>query len=190
MLPVTGQRFKDRKGSGSRPEQQCGRALRAGQALERFGADALAGLKIDCFGRAAAGFFPGRQKTGRYRAGPRSILHNLQYGAVTGRFRTSRQITGGGFPFQVVKRDFNPGGLGEGNVIMEDQFEMMMHVRRNYYRDYLFDVIGMFADTASIDYERLSFGPGQRYMSKGCYIVQLSAGPKSELIKKSDWVIF
>ena len=93
-------------------------------------------------------------------------------------------------PFQVVKRDFNPGGLGEGNVIMEDQFEMMMHVRRNYYRDYLFDVIGMFADTASIDYERLSFGPGQRYMSKGCYIVQLSAGPKSELIKKSDWVIF
>lgn len=92
-------------------------------------------------------------------------------------------------PFQVVKRDFNPAGLGGGKVIMEEQFEMMLHVRRNYYRDYLFDVIGMFGDRPSLDYERLSFGPGQRYMSKGCYIVQLSAGPRPELVRKSDWVI-
>lgn len=93
-------------------------------------------------------------------------------------------------PFKVVKRDFNPAGLGGGNVIMEEQFETLMHVKRNYYRDYLFDVIGMFGDRPSIDYERLSFGPGQRYMSKGCYIVQLSPGLKPELIKKSDWVIY
>jgi hypothetical protein len=38
-------------------------------------------------------------------------------------------------------------------------------------------------------FERLSFGPGQRYASKGCYIVQLSKGEKPGLIKKSDWVI-
>lgn len=93
-------------------------------------------------------------------------------------------------PFLVVKRDFNPNGLGDGLVIMENQFETLMHVKRNYYRDYLFDVIGMFADKASIDYERLSFGPGQRYASKGCYIVQLSPGPEPELVKKSDWVVF
>lgn len=93
-------------------------------------------------------------------------------------------------PFLVVKRDFNPNGLGDGLVIMENQFETLMHVKRNYYRDYLFDVIGMFADKVSIDFERLSFGPGQRYASKGCYIVQLSSGAKPELIKKSDWVIF
>jgi Na+-transporting methylmalonyl-CoA/oxaloacetate decarboxylase gamma subunit len=93
-------------------------------------------------------------------------------------------------PFLVVKRDFNPNGLGDGLVIMENQFETLMHVKRNYYRDYLYDVIGMFADKVSIDYERLSFGPGQRYASKGCYIVQLSSGTKPELIKKSDWVIF
>lgn len=93
-------------------------------------------------------------------------------------------------PFQVVKRDFNPAGLGKGLVIMEEQFEMMLHVRRNYYRDYLFDVIGMMADSDSLDYERISFGPGQRYISKGCYIVQLAPGPKAELIRKSDWVIY
>jgi hypothetical protein len=93
-------------------------------------------------------------------------------------------------PFAVVKRDFNPGGLGEGQVNMEEQFESLMHVKRNYYRDYLFDVIGMFADKGSVDFERISFGPGQRYISKGCYIVQLSSGPTPVLVKRSDWVIF
>jgi hypothetical protein len=93
-------------------------------------------------------------------------------------------------PFAVVKRDFNPGGLGEGQVNMEEQFESLIHVKRNYYRDYLFDVIGMFADKGSIDFERISFGPGQRYISKGCYIVQLSSGSKPELVKKSGWVIY
>lgn len=92
-------------------------------------------------------------------------------------------------PFAVVKRHFNPGGVGKGQVTIEEQFESLMHVRRNYYRDYLFDVIGMLGDKNSLDYERLSFGPGQRYASKGCYIVQLSSGPKPELIRKSDWVI-
>lgn len=92
-------------------------------------------------------------------------------------------------PFQVVKRDFNPAGRGNGLVIMEEQSEMMLHVRRNYYRDYLLDVIGMMADTNSIDFERISFGPGQRYVSKGCYIVRLSPGPQPRLIKQSDWVI-
>jgi hypothetical protein len=93
-------------------------------------------------------------------------------------------------PFQIVKRDFNPAGRGNGQVIMEEQSEMMMHVKRNYYRDYLFDVIGMMADTNSVDYERISFGPGQRYVSKGCYIVQLSPGQIPDLIKRSDWVIY
>jgi hypothetical protein len=91
-------------------------------------------------------------------------------------------------PFKVVKRDFNPAGLGKGNVIMEEQFESLLHVKRNYYRDYLLDVIGMYRNRPSIDYERLSFGPGQRYVSKECYIAQLSPGPKPELIRKSDLV--
>ena len=92
-------------------------------------------------------------------------------------------------PFQVVKRDFNPAGQGNGLVIMEEQFEMMMHVKRNYYRDYLLDVIGMMADSHSLAYERISFGPGQRYVSKGCYIVQVAPGEGGALVAKSDWVI-
>jgi hypothetical protein len=65
----------------------------------------------------------------------------------------------------------------------------LMDLRGNYYRDNFFDVIGMMGDQRYPLYERLSFGPGQRYASKGCYIVQLGDGARPELIKKSSWVI-
>ena len=65
----------------------------------------------------------------------------------------------------------------------------LMDMRGNYYRDNFFDVIGMIVDQPSSIFGRLSFGPGQRYASKGCYIVQLTKGPSPELVKKSDWVI-
>lgn len=65
----------------------------------------------------------------------------------------------------------------------------MMELRSNYYRDTFLDVISNSMDRVVPLYERLSFGPGQRYASKGCYIVQLSPGSKPELVKKSPWVI-
>lgn len=65
----------------------------------------------------------------------------------------------------------------------------LMDLRGNYYRDNFFDVIGMIADQPSSVFGRLSFGPGQRYASKGCYVVQLTKGPRPELVKKSGWVI-
>jgi hypothetical protein len=65
----------------------------------------------------------------------------------------------------------------------------LMDMHGNYYRDNFFDVISMVADQPSSTYARLSFGPGQRYSSKGCYIVQLSPGDKPDLIRKSAWVI-
>ena len=68
-----------------------------------------------------------------------------------------------------------------------------------YYRDNLLDAIDMGKGSASMGkvsqdetyplYERFSLGPGQRYASKGCYIVRLSKGEKPELVRMSDWVI-
>ncbi len=63
---------------------------------------------------------------------------------------------------------------------------------RNYiYRDYFLELIESSPDTSAtpVIYPRLSFGSGQRYASKGCYIVQLTKGPQPELVKRSDWVI-
>lgn len=67
--------------------------------------------------------------------------------------------------------------------------QALRDMKGNFYRDYLFDVVSMKPDVDFPLYERLSFGPDQRYASKGCYVVQLSGGDKPELIKKSEWVI-
>ncbi len=57
-------------------------------------------------------------------------------------------------------------------------------------RDRFLEVIDMMRDDLMVPfYTRLSFGPGQRYISKGCYIVQLTDGPTPKLIGVSDWVI-
>jgi len=65
----------------------------------------------------------------------------------------------------------------------------LMEMDRNTYRDNFFDRIGMQRDYVLPDYLRLSFGPGQRYASKGCFIMQLSSGSEPKLVRKSDWVI-
>jgi hypothetical protein len=65
----------------------------------------------------------------------------------------------------------------------------LMEMGSDLYRDNLLDRIGMLPDQKLADYERLSFGPSQRYASKGCYIVQLTAGPSPKLVKRSGWVI-
>jgi len=74
-------------------------------------------------------------------------------------------------------------------ALVEVMAMAMMEIKGNYYRDNLLDVISMSMDRVVPLYERLSFGPGQRYASKGCYIVQLGGGDKPELVKKSEWVI-
>ncbi|MDD2582421.1 MAG: ABC transporter substrate-binding protein [Desulfuromonadaceae bacterium] len=59
----------------------------------------------------------------------------------------------------------------------------------NLYRDHLLDIMSTQMDQIVRDYERLSFGPGQRYASKGCYIIQLGAGANPALLPRSEWVI-
>jgi len=67
---------------------------------------------------------------------------------------------------------------------------VITHMRGDFYRDYFLNVVDMMRDEYnSIGcYPRVSFGPGQRYSSKGRYIVQLSDAPEPEPIPKSNWV--
>jgi hypothetical protein len=74
------------------------------------------------------------------------------------------------------------------NILARILTDTLMHLKRNYYRDYFLDVVSMLSDREYALYERISFGPGQRYASKGCYIVQLEAGDKPLLAKRSEWV--
>jgi hypothetical protein len=65
----------------------------------------------------------------------------------------------------------------------------LMDMDRNLYRDNFLDRVGMQRDQVLPDFLRLSFGPGQRYAAKGCFIMQLSPGPDPKLLRKSEWVI-
>lgn len=65
----------------------------------------------------------------------------------------------------------------------------LMMMRGEYYRDFLLDTIGMMADMHYPLYERVSFGPGQRYASKGCFIVQLTKDPSPKLERRSEWTM-
>ncbi len=67
--------------------------------------------------------------------------------------------------------------------------QALMDMDRHFYRDNLLDRIGMQRDQILPDYLRLSFGPGQRYASKGCYIMQVGPGATPVLVRKSEWVI-
>ena len=72
--------------------------------------------------------------------------------------------------------------------------ELFRSLESNYFRDYMFDIIdasmiNWSMQAVPLPYERISFGPGQRYASKGCYIVQLSKGDRPELVRKTDWVV-
>ncbi len=67
--------------------------------------------------------------------------------------------------------------------------EGLKDVENNLYRDNLLDEMSMQMDRVVFDYERISFGPGQRYVSKGCYVIQLGPGPEPKIIPVSDWVI-
>jgi hypothetical protein len=68
---------------------------------------------------------------------------------------------------------------------------MVKMMRDDFYRDYFFDIVDMMRDQyyAVAVYPRLSFGPGQRYASKGCYIVQVTGGEEPTLEKRSNWVV-
>jgi len=59
-----------------------------------------------------------------------------------------------------------------------------------FNRDRFLEVMDMMRDeTMTTLYPRLSFGPGQRYLSKGCYIVQISEGDSPKVLAVSDWII-
>lgn len=83
---------------------------------------------------------------------------------------------------------YEPKILRQSYIIGEIMSKTLVKMRGEYYREYFLDTIGMMADAVFPLYERLGFGPGQRYASKGCYIVQLGQGEKPQLERRSEWV--
>lgn len=69
---------------------------------------------------------------------------------------------------------------------------VMIAMKGHFYRDYFLDLFDMLEDQTTVvaAYPVLSFGPGQRYAAKGCYVVKLTRGEQPKIIKQSDWIIY
>jgi len=68
----------------------------------------------------------------------------------------------------------------------------LMDMGVDFYRDFFIDLLddGTDQTRSSLTYPVLSFGPGQRYASKGCYIVTLTKGANPKVVRQSDWVSY
>lgn len=69
--------------------------------------------------------------------------------------------------------------------------EGLTHIKRYFSRDYFVDSIDHAERMAvyAAYYPSLSFGPGQRYLAKGAYIVDLRAGSDEALPERASWVV-
>ena len=97
----------------------------------------------------------------------------------------------GGRP-QIVNKEFRKNDLrisSRTNTIVEILTSVVSMMERNFYRDYLLDSIDQKGDQNTTDYEKLTFGPGKRYASEGCYIMQLSEDPQPTIIPRSEWIL-
>lgn len=70
--------------------------------------------------------------------------------------------------------------------------KVLVEMGGDTYRDFFLDIWdgGKDESNASANYPVLSFGPGQRYASKGCYVVTLTAGPDPKVVRQSDWIVY
>lgn len=93
-------------------------------------------------------------------------------------------------PILATARDLGDRRIASRTVsaLQQSIFPSLSLLYDNLQRDNLLDVMGMQMDLVVKDYERLSFGPGQRFASKGCYIIQLGPGDIPELIPRSGWL--
>jgi hypothetical protein len=68
--------------------------------------------------------------------------------------------------------------------------EGLMHIKWYFQRDYFLDAIDHVTGIAPLSavYPRVSFGPGQRYLAKGCYILALGTGPEGPLVRRASWI--
>ncbi len=68
--------------------------------------------------------------------------------------------------------------------------DVIKHLQHNLYRDYFLERVEHMADravTPSI-FPRVSMAPGQRFMSKGAYIVKIDPEAKDGLTPVTDWI--
>jgi hypothetical protein len=69
--------------------------------------------------------------------------------------------------------------------------DAMQHIRSYFSRDYFIERIEHMVNRmlATPSYDGLSLAPGQRFLSKGAYIVRIPDDPNDEMVPLSEWIV-
>lgn len=69
--------------------------------------------------------------------------------------------------------------------------DALAHMNENFSRDYFIERVEQMTEQSlsSELYPRLSLGPGQRYASRGSYVVRFSGSGENTLVPVSDWIV-
>lgn len=99
---------------------------------------------------------------------------------------------------KVLKRWLKLRGISETNLDIKAKMYFLgwmlpgaiKAMRSEFYRDYFLEAFDMMPDQtyAIATYPRLSFGSGQRYMSKGSYVTQLKNDNSAQLKMIGKWI--
>ena len=71
-------------------------------------------------------------------------------------------------------------------------FEAMLRLEGRYLRDFLVENMENYSmgnQAAPAPFPRFSLGPGQRYGSKGAYIVRFGGPGEARIVRDSDWIV-
>jgi hypothetical protein len=71
-------------------------------------------------------------------------------------------------------------------------FEAMLRLEGRYLRDYLVENLENYSmgnQAAPAAFPRFSLGPGQRYGSKGAYIIRFGGAGEPRIVRDSDWIV-
>jgi hypothetical protein len=74
--------------------------------------------------------------------------------------------------------------VNQGQLLSQVLTLALMDMKGNYYRDYLIDLLGMMGGVELRPHGRLTFGPTQRYLSKGG-VARLSTGGRATLVAET-----
>jgi len=105
--------------------------------------------------------------------------------------KNARSLVDGWFTYNKLSSGNQPISWNSF-LLTRTLFRIFLDMEGNLYRDYFLDIFddGRDITTSSVLYPKLSFGPGQRYAVKGCYVVTLPPGKNPAIVPQSDWVVY
>ncbi len=112
--------------------------------------------------------------------------YSLHYNETRSRFSVKRWLEARKIPinhFEIQAKMYFLGWMLPGAI---------KNIRSEFFRDYFMEGFDMMIDQdySIAVYPRLTFGNGQRYASKGCYIVRLPKVQTADVEQVSNWIIY